>query len=466
MQLILRPYQHDSINLVQSIFRSGIKRVVLCLPTGSGKTIVFSQIAKFAQSKNKRVLILAHRKELLKQANKTNNCDITMVETLNNQIKKGFNINSYDLVIVDEAHIGNFKKVLTGYDNFLIGATATPISKPPLSLIYNDIVCNVDIPKLIEQGYLSKPKTYLKTAVDISKLEIKLGEFTNQSLSDNYDKPKVYEGLVNDYIEKFIGKKAIVFCCNIQHSKNVTNEFIKQGIKAIHIDSEMPDKERDLNIQIFTQLDNAVLCNCSIATTGFDVPNIEIVIVNRATKSISLWLQMCGRGSRITETKKRFTILDYGENIIRHGHWEADRDWKKLFFAKEKTKKEQAAPVKECPDCKAIVYASAKICQYCEHIFDVKTIVIPPGELKEVEYKKFQTDLAGKYIYDLNLNELMLLKKVKNYKQTFIESIMFASNKDILFDFWKQKGYADKYKNMRLELFNSRALVKNFIVKI
>lgn len=462
----LRPYQNEAIKLLQHNFRNGIKRMILCLPTGSGKTIVFSQIAYLAMQKNKRVLICAHRKELLKQASKTNNCEVIMVEKLNNQIKKGFDVNAFDLIIIDEAHIGNFRKILPNYKNFLIGATATPISKPPLNKDYNDIVCNIDIPKLIEQGYLSKPKTFLKTAVDVSKLQIKSGDFSAQSLSDNYDKPKVYEGIVNDYVNQFKGKKAIVFCCNIQHSINTCKEFIKQGINAIHIDSNMPDAERDLNIKIFTQLKDVVLCNCSIATTGFDVPNIDLVIVNRATISLALWLQMCGRGSRITPDKSDFTILDYGENIIRHGHWEAHRDWIKIFNKPESKKKEAPAPVKECPECKAMVYASAKICNYCNHIFDIKTVPILEGELKEILYKKAQKNHVGKLYSELSLLDLLEVAKINNWKIGFVERILFWHNPIGLNTYWDSKDYEQGYRHRRRLLFESQPPTINYRVKL
>lgn len=463
----LRPYQKEAINLVKEKFQKKIKRVILCLPTGAGKTVVFSDICNQVQLKGNRVLILTHRKELKKQAEKTNNCDVMMIEKLNNQIKSGkLDINSYNLVIIDEAHIGNFKKVLPTYNNFLIGATATPISKLPLNLIYNDIVCNIDIPKLIDLRFLSKPKTYLKTAVDVSKLQIKAGDFSAQSLSENYDKPKVYEGLVNDYVQKFNGQKAIVFCCNIEHSKHVAEEFIRQGVNALHIDSNMPEAERDLNIKVFTELKNVVLCNCSIATTGFDVPDIEMVIVNRATMSLALWLQMCGRGSRVTETKSTFTILDYGENIIRHGHWEADRNWHKIFFKKESKKKEQAAPLKECPECKAIVPASTKVCEYCEHVFEAKSIIVPPAELQEIIYKKVQNNHVGKQYSELSLADLLEVKFVKGWKQSFVERILYTFNRNGLNEFWKQKGYNYGYTNRQLDKFASEKPIINYRVKL
>ena len=142
---MLRPYQLDSVAQVGAAFASGYKRVILCLPTGAGKTVIFSDIAAKAASKGKRVAILTHRRELLSQAGRLNSCSVLMVETLNNRIKKGLDLNAYDLLVIDEAHIGNFRKVLEGFEGFVIGATATPLSNPPLKDQYNAIVCPVGI---------------------------------------------------------------------------------------------------------------------------------------------------------------------------------------------------------------------------------------------------------------------------------------------------------------------------------
>ena len=191
---MLRPYQLDSVAQVQKAFVSGSRRVILCLPTGAGKTVIFSDIAAKAAEKGKRVAILTHRKELLSQAGKLNSCSVLMVETLNNQIKKGLDLNQYDLLVIDEAHIGNFRKVLEGFEGFVIGATATPLSNPPLKEQYNAIVCPVGIEQLIADRWLATPHTYAMHPVDTSQLATARGEFTEASLDDAFNRPKVYEG--------------------------------------------------------------------------------------------------------------------------------------------------------------------------------------------------------------------------------------------------------------------------------
>lgn len=478
MSVSLRPPQSEAIEQVQAMFRAGHRRVVLCAPTGSGKTVMFSEIAWKTFMKGKRVMILTHRKELLKQAGKFNNngCEICMVETLYNKMKRGtFNIADVDLLIIDEAHIGNFKKVLTDYNGYVIGATATPLTKPTMSLLYNEIVCNMDIPSQIAMGYLSVPRTFLKTSVgaDISKLEVKAGEYTERSLDGLFNKPKVYSGMVDDYVKSYFGQKAIYFCVNVDHTIHVHAEFEARGLPSIYmVHSKQPEYERDRQIELFTASTDGVLVNCGIATTGFDVPDIRVVGVGRATKSLNLWLQMCGRGSRvIPNAKGTFTILDYGENVIRLGHWEAERDWRKIFFTPDKKRKgEQPAPVKECPNCKAIVYASAKICPHCQHEFDIKSVIIPEGELVEMVYKK----TTGRYLYDLTYEELFDIARIKKWKQAFVERILFfnpvmnsgPSNAGaMLHRFWDTKEYKQSYRDRRLQIFAGEKPVANFIIK-
>jgi len=465
----LRKYQNDCTALIQEMFAKGFKRVVLCLPTGGGKTVVFSEIAWKAFMKGKKVLILTHRKELVKQASKFNNngCKIGMVETIFNQIESGaVNINNFDLFIIDEAHIGNFKKVLAHYTGYVIGATATPITKPSMCNLFNEIVCPVDIPELIDLGFLSKPRTFLKKAVDadFSTLKVKGDDFSKETLDQLFNKPKTYLGVVEDYVKKGEGMKTIVFCVNIDHAEHTFNEFQRHGIKTWLVHSKQKTSIRDENIDAFTHSLNGVLVNASIATTGFDVPDIRLVIINRATMSVALWLQMCGRGSRVTPTKNTFQIWDYGENVPRLGHWEQDRDWRKIFFAKDVKKAQSKAPaIKECPKCEAVVSASARVCEFCQYEFDKKTIPPTEGELVEIAYKT----LKGRQLYDLNYDELFDLARLKKYKQFFVEMVLYHNQKleGGLERFWDTKQYKDGYRERKIQKLCQTEPPANFFIK-
>jgi len=467
---VLRPYQVDSVAQVGAAFQSGSKRVILCLPTGAGKTVIFSDIAAKAAAKGKRVAILTHRRELLTQAGRLNSCDVLMVETLNNAIKRGLDLGQYDLLVIDEAHIGNFRKVLQGFEGFVIGATATPVSNPPLKDSYNAIVCPVGIETLIKQGWLATPKTYAMHPVDTSKLTTARGEYTEASLDDAFNRPKVYEGVVQEFVKKWADKKAIVFCVNISATINTAEAFAKElgAVRVYAVHSKQSPQERTALIDQFTASRDGILVNCGIATTGFDCPDIEVVVVNRATKSVALWLQMVGRASRRTEQKEAFTILDFGENVTRLGFWQEPRDWANLFEHPKK-KGEGVAPVKDCPACGFVAYASARICANCGAEFapNPKTEAEVLAELKLMQYKQIGK-LEGRKIYDIAQNsaDLFELQRVKKYKQAFIERVLYFANYTELQRFWRSKGYTDGYRWRKERDFAEGAPVANFTVKL
>jgi superfamily II DNA or RNA helicase/predicted nucleic acid-binding Zn ribbon protein len=442
------------------------KRVVLCLPTGAGKTVVFSEIVRRVLEKGRRVAIITHRRELLSQAGKLNRCDILMVETLNNQIKRGIvDLSSYDLLVIDEAHIGNFRKILEGFEGFVIGATATPVSKPPMAQSYGRLINSVGIGELIAQGYLCNPITYAMHPVDTSKIATRMGEFTAQGLDDAFNRPKVYEGVVSEYCKRWREKKAIVFCVNIEASLNTADSFAREvGADRVYcVHSKQPSAERVALVEAFTASANGILVNCGIATTGFDCPDIEVVVVNRATKSVALWLQMVGRGSRPTASKKEFTILDFGENVHRLGFWQEARDWGKAFAGMEQKKGQGVAPVKDCPCCGAVLYASARFCEFCGEIFATEKKA-ERGSLELMAYEK----LNGRYLFEIAKTpaDLWELKSRKNYKQAFIERVLYYANYSELRRFWDAKGYTQGYTNRREREFAEGGAVKNFIVKL
>jgi superfamily II DNA or RNA helicase len=461
----LRTYQLHAVDQIRAAFKD-TKRVVLCLPTGAGKTVVFSEIVRRVLEKGNKVAIITHRRELLSQAGKLNRCDILMVETLNNKIKRGVvNLADYDLLVIDEAHIGNFSKILEGFGGFVIGATATPVSKPPMAQRYGKLIDSVSISDLIEEGYLCTPKTYAMHPVDTSKLASRMGEFTAQSLNDAFNRPQVYDGVVHEFCRKWADKKAIVFCVNIEATKATWLQFmLKLGLERVYqVHSEQPTELRAKIMADFIASKDGILVNCGIATTGFDCPDIEVVVVNRATQSVALWLQMVGRGSRPAPNKDAFTILDFGENVHRLGFWQEPRDWSKAFEGVEK-KGTGVAPVKDCPCCSAVLYASARFCEFCGEVFATESKQATEGVLQEMAYDK----LNGRYLYDIAKSpaDLWELKSRKGYKQAFIERVLYFANYRELQKFWRGKGYTEGYTNRRMREFAEGQPVKNYLIKL
>lgn len=395
----LRYYQEDGVNRLAQKLASGIFKVVFQMSTGSGKTVTFSAIADRYLKKNplKSVLILVHRKELLQQTRREAfeafklDCQVIiagmrhvphsrlyvgMVESVNKRVER---LPDIGLVIIDEAHRAEFNKMHAHFpDKFIIGFTATPLSgdkKKPMKDYYQDIVCGVDIPQLIAEGSLLQNITWSpKDIVEKSELKVKGGEYDTGLMAISFSKPKYIHNTVTAY-QKWADKtKAIIFNCNIDHSKMVMQAFIAAGYtNCKHLDGATPDNERKQILSWFHTTPGAILCNCDVATTGFNEPTIETVVVNRSTMSMPLWLQMTGRGARPTPAMSMFTIIDMGGNALTHGDWSAARDWENIFFNPPKPGEGGGvAPVKNCEQCDAIIPAQCKTCPHCGYVYPTK----------------------------------------------------------------------------------------------
>jgi superfamily II DNA or RNA helicase len=394
----LRPYQENAIQQARELIIAGKKRFVFCSPTGSGKTFTFASIVNAAIQRGKRVLILTHRVELLTQAggalqglglNPTKieagkkigyfseQLYTAMIETISRRMDKLEYINfvqSLDLIIIDECHFGNFDKFFSqiAKKTIVIGVTATPHrEKNQISLdeFYESLIEVISIPQLIDQGFLSDPLSY-GVKLDLSKVAKRGNDYDAESLGSFMTETKVYEGVIENYKKICPNSKTLIFCPNISSSIKLRDELIEAGLNAKHIDSGSNKVERQNVLEWFKITPNAMLCNVGILTTGYDEPTIETIILYRATKSLPLFLQMVGRGSRIIPgLKDSFTILDFGNNIHEHDFWEAERKWS----LKKKKKKDGSPPVKECKQCEGLNPASAKVCKYCDNPFPVST---------------------------------------------------------------------------------------------
>lgn len=440
-----RKYQNEQVNNVARLMAK-FDPLLVQLPTGGGKTVEFSMITnRWVQKFTTSVLILVHRQELLRQTRRTlaesfgiNSQPIIagmgrqghipvarvyvgMVETVN---KRWMKLHNIGLIIADECHRAEFDKILPHFPNAKkIGFTASPIrtnKKNPLKNHYQEIVVGPQIKELIalnkaEPGQgLCQNITYIPAeTVKRTDLKMKGDDFDVGMMSIAFSKPKYVQSVIDAYKKYCEKTKAIVFNVDITHSILVMNAFVAAGYDARHIDGTTLKKEREYILQWYHCTPGAILCNVDIATTGFDEKTIETVIVNRSTQSLSLWLQMCGRGSRpIAHYKDLFYILDMGSNGIVHGDWCDDRDFYQMFhFPPEPgKKKDNVAPVKICPECQALVPAQARTCPYCEYEFPGK----PPEPEKPID--SFNVFTTG-----IDVENLILKHRHKKKFQIFYE---------------------------------------------
>ena len=398
----LRPYQNDTIQALRQSMATGNRRLVLCAPTGSGKTVMFTHMVSEHLKRGGRALVVTDRIELMKQAggafervglnpelikagsnpDLTLPCHVAMVETLSRRAERYATfLASRTMVIFDEAHKCPFDKLFPFLSPscFVIGATATPYrsgNQPALDEFYTGIVQEVDTPHLVEQGFLAECDTY-GVDIDLKGVKKVAGEYDPAQLAQRYEERKVYDGVIQNYNRICPNTKALAFCSNIDSAVSLTMQLQRAGLPARCLDSTMSDEDRRSKLAWLRETPNAILVSVGILTTGFDEPSVETIILYRATTSLPLFLQMAGRGSRVTDTKKRFTILDFGNNVKTHNYWEAERVWS---LEKKPKKKLDVAPVKTCPRCQALVPVGASVCKYCNHTFKRKVEEKDKGE--------------------------------------------------------------------------------------
>ncbi|WP_299362181.1 DEAD/DEAH box helicase family protein [Winogradskyella sp.] len=357
----LYEYQQGAISQIFDKFDNAPEdyHLLYQLPTGGGKTVIFSEMVRqYLKNHDKKVLVMTHRIELCRQTSEmltsfgvTNkvvdskanlddqsdySCFVAMVETLNNRLNDNMlDISDVGLVIIDEAHYNSFTKLFKFFEkSFILGVTATPLSSNkelPMKGNYNELITGETIEDLIENEFLARCETFAYD-MGLTSLEIgSNGDYTVKSSEDLYTSPAMLQKTIDAYKKHALGKKTLIFNNGINTSISIYYAFRQAGIPIMHLDNTATKKQRRQILDWFRDTPNAILTSVSILTTGFDEPTIDTIILNRATKSLTLYYQMIGRGSRILNNKSKFTVIDLGNNLYRFGPWGADLDWQLIF---------------------------------------------------------------------------------------------------------------------------------------
>jgi len=439
----LRPYQIQAIELLRASIQRH-KRSILCVPTGGGKTTIVSAMIASAISKGKRILFLAHRAELLLQAtdrlksfglspgliqgNKSHPhpfLNVASVQTLRNRTNR---ILPPDIIFVDECHLSmanSYRLIFDAYPQaFVVGMTATPtrLDGKPLGDVYSDIVAPISIDLLTGQGFLVPVRKFVaKEKVDLSGVHMVAGDYNSQELFQKYDKANLYAGVVDNYNKFATGRQFIVFCVNVAHSKKTAQMFREAGISCEHLDGESTEQERNSTISQFRSGLILGISNVALFTEGFDVPNVSCVILNRATKSLALYLQMIGRGLRPNAGKSDCVILDHGDNVVTHGWYSYEHEWS--LTGKKKKNKQDAFSVRLCEFCEAMMPINQNTCPNCGYTRPAKertTTIIEDTEMIEITKPLIPQHLKGKPWGRMNEAELKELAQIKGYKPGWV----------------------------------------------
>jgi DNA repair protein RadD len=450
--LTLRNYQSEGVQEIRQSYLNQNKAPLFVLPTGGGKTVVFSHISATTASRGKRVLILVHRIELLRQTSKALTkagvhhglvnpkyspdlrapVQVASVQTLVNRLDK---IHPPDLIIIDEAHhvlAGTWRKILAAYPNArVLGVTATPCRGDGTGLgieaggVFDDLVMGPQVQDLIDMGYLVKPIIYApKQKLDLTGIRTVRGDFDKKQVEERVDKPTITGDAVAHYNRICPGTPAVVFCVSVNHAQHVAEEFRRAGYRAYHADGTLED---DVRARILGGLGDGtvdVVTSCDLISEGTDIPAIGCAILLRPTQSLGLYIQQVGRALRPSEGKTAAIILDHVGNVLTHGLPEEYREWSLDGEAKrKKKKKDQEATIRvtQCMKCYA-VHEPAPVCPHCGHIHEVKTKAPEQieGELSQITEEQkaaMKRERVKEVAKARTLEELERLAEARGYKK-------------------------------------------------
>lgn len=335
--MALRPYQLNAVKAVHKEWNSGNKNTLVVMPTGTGKTIVFSQIVKDQVAKGEKVLILAHREELLKQAadklKASSGMESALEKAANTSIGSGLDVvvgsvqtlrqksrlekfskDYFGTIIIDEAHhsaADSYKNILEYFNQAkVLGVTATPdrADMKSLSDVFDSLAFEYKLPEAINDGYLCKIRTKtIPLKVDISKVHTLAGDFNPNELGQALD--LYLEAIADSIVKECKGRKTVIFTPLVRISQRL-NELLKdRGVNTVEVNGSSKDREEIL--KDFESGKYDAMTNAMLLTEGWDCPSVDCIICLRPTKSRSLYAQIVGRGTRLCKGKDNLLILDY-----------------------------------------------------------------------------------------------------------------------------------------------------------
>jgi superfamily II DNA or RNA helicase len=423
--------------------KEGCRSILYQGATGSGKTALTAHMLHTAAGRGMRSWFVVHRKELIDQSarafkleglkhgiiaagypeDRLSGVQIAGVQTLARRLAR---YPTPSLIVWDEAHHVAAKSWDSIFRRFAgvyhVGLTATPerLDGQGLGTFFKKLICGPTVAELTAQGYLSPYKLYAPANVDLSGVHRQMGDYARGELGAVMDKPKITGDAVQHYKKYCNGKRAIVFCVSIEHSKHVVEQFQKEGINAAHVDGETADDERSRAVDRFREGSVRVLSNVELFGEGFDLVGIEAAILLRPTQSLGLYLQQIGRALRPAEGKSLALILDHVGNCERFGLPDQPREWS--LEGRDKSKGEYQAPVRICKECYA-AFIPAPICPFCGAIFPLKprTVETIAGNLKEVDAAQLQVRLKWRRQQGMTQTfaDLVALGKARGYRNAY-----------------------------------------------
>ncbi|NCC90637.1 MAG: DEAD/DEAH box helicase [Spirochaetia bacterium] len=417
----LRPYQRKTIDQLWLWFEYHAQgNPCIVLPTGSGKSHVIAEICRESVQSwpETRILLLTHQKELIEQdAEKLlqhwpfaplgiysagigrREMDRITFASIQSIHRRADEVGYIDLVIIDEAHLVSHKDQGM-YRTFLealrqanpqlrvVGLTATPwrLGHGLITdgdALFDDVIEVTSIAQLQRQGYLSMLRSKVtKKRLSVEGVHIRGGEYIESELQKAVDKREDSELVVDEVIARAGSRKAwLFFCTGVEHARHVSDILVEHGVTAACVTGETPKAEREAILDAFKQGEIKALTNANVLTTGFDYPDIDLIVMMRPTMSPVLYLQMAGRGLRLKSDGGDCLVLDFAGVVAMHG------PITQVKPPRKKGERQGVAPSKVCPQCEEIIGAGAKTCPSCGYEF--------PQEEHKADWYLRDDDISG-----------------------------------------------------------------------
>lgn len=373
MALPLRDYQQECLDSVISEMKAGVNRQLISLPTGSGKTIIMAAIAK---QLNKKALVIAHREELIQQAYDKfkllwPDVDIGICMSEKNEIERQVVIASiqscsrpkrlaklkelgFELMLIDEAHHSasdSYQTIIkelgftVGSNKLLVGVSATIKRSDNLELgdTFEKITFGRSISTMIKAGYLAPVVgRRILTNFSLKGVGIQNGDFAISDLAEAVNTPERNHFISSKFVEYARDRKAIAFCCDVQHCKDLVEAFAARGIASSSVWGEMDPLKRKSTLEAFKNNQIQILTSCGILTEGYDEPSVNSIVMARPTRSTALYIQCVGRGLRLWPGKQNCLVLDFTDTSHNlDGVMSLSRTIPEAFEMKEVEQREQ-----------------------------------------------------------------------------------------------------------------------------
>lgn len=452
--VVLRDYQELGLSKTRQSYRNGFRRPILVAPTGAGKTVIAGEVIAGATAKQKKIMFLAGRKELVDQCSaKVDELGIdhgiiqgkhwrqnyslpVQVGSIQTVVNRN-GIDDPDIIIVDECHhaiSSSWQKCLDRWPKSLfLGLTATPyrLDNRGLGHLFDTIIPLTTTEKLTQSGYLVPSVVYAPSEPALEDCGSGK-EYNKQRLNIECDRPELVGDILRHWVEHAYGRQTLAFAVSVEHSKHIRDEFLRAGIRAEHVDGSFNVQDRVAAFERFKNRETTVLCNVEIATEGYDNPEVSCIILGRPTKSRCLWRQTIGRGLRTAPWigKTECIVLDHANLTRQHGFIEDPDhyDISGLQTTKHRTGTISGPSVRICPECFSAFRCGIIQCPYCDYTF-------PRPKFEMPKIKEGNLVLAKHGMYMPNSDD-------KKKRMTFDKLVAKA----------KDKGYKIKWVHIQYKI--------------